>query len=214
MAVERLLLIHSPAPVSLQRGGPSCCQRSCSPGCAALQGGARASCSEVLTRQKPFLKMSSCSSHQGTDRCCLSARLYVIWVSWLAVRGLVRSRGNLSGVVFLQGKSFPHFACPSKCSACRPVRTSYLVLLVMGCLAAKSRGKEERGSSSSSSGSLLVLCNASAGSQLSCCAGWSRPSFSVLARMQVAVHFFAFPTASCLCSACGPGTIRSFSSVL
>lgn len=37
---------------------------------------------------------------------------------------------------------------------------------------------------------------------------------SVLARMQLAVHFPALSAASCLCSACDPGTILYFSSVL
>lgn len=133
MAAERLLLIPSPATASPQRGGPSCCQRSCSPGRAALQGGARASCLEVLTRQKPLLKMSSYCIHQGPDWCCLLARLCITG----AVQGLVWSRGSLSGAVFLQGEPFPHFVCSSECSACRPGRTSYLALLVMGCLPAK-----------------------------------------------------------------------------
>lgn len=130
MAAERLLLIPSPAPASPQQGGPSCCQGSCSPGRAALQGGARASCLKVLTRQKPLLKTSSYCIHQGPDRCCLSACLCI-------TGAVVWSRGSLSGAVFLQGESFPHLVCSSECSACRPGRTSYLALLVVGCLPAK-----------------------------------------------------------------------------
>lgn len=71
-------------------------------------------------------------------------------------------------------------------------------------------GKEERGSSSlapcSLSAVLVEVCSAALETGASL--------ISVLARMRFAVHFPALSAGSCLCSACDPGTILYFSTVL